>query len=120
MTWDGCGPGGGRWADEFVALHLGGQAGLRAGRLCSMCCSSDAAARARGQRAMEVWELEAGASALHALIQVGWGWAQVARFTFAFSRMTSLSRRSLRFLSAFCIFSWRSTGLTGGFALRRS
>ena len=62
-----------------------------------------------------------GASALHAHAQLGWGWAQVVRFTFAFSRMTSLSRRSLRFLSAFCIFSRRSTGLTGGgVAYRRS
>ena len=45
----------------------------------------------------------------------------MARFTLAFSRITSLSRRSLRLRSAFSIFSWRRSGLTGGgIALRRS
>ena len=44
----------------------------------------------------------------------------MARFTLAFSRITSLSRRSLRLRSAFSIFSWRRAGLTGGgIALRR-
>ena len=110
-----------RAAKVRVARFTFGGQGRGCGAARGMCCSSDAAARARGQHATEVWALKAMQAALHAHPQVGWGGDQVARFTLAFSLMTSLSRRSVRFLSAFCIFSWRRTGLTGGgVALRRS
>ena len=90
---------------------------------CACLTKEDSARRRRVSAAMNLarFVLDGYVRGVRRHSQVGWGWAQVARFTFAFSRMTSLSSSSLRLRSAFCIFSWSSTGLTGGGTmLRRS